>query len=66
VSENEWWHAKHKQRTELEEVTASDKRKMEIWNCLKPSTKGDTFVQCSTCQTDFSQCVHGGRLDRSG
>jgi len=27
---------------------------MEIWNCLKPSTKGDTFVWCSTCQTDFS------------
>ena len=27
---------------------------MEIWNCLKPSTKRDTFVRCSTCQTDFS------------
>ena len=26
----------------------------EIWNGLKPSTKGDTFVRCSTCQTDFS------------
>jgi hypothetical protein len=25
----------------------------EIWNGLKPSTKGDTFVRCSTCQTDF-------------
>ena len=40
--------------TELEE--ASDKIKpcqcykheyTELWNCLKPSTKGDTFVQCS-------------------
>jgi len=28
VSENEWWHAKRKQGTELEEVTASYKRKM--------------------------------------
>jgi hypothetical protein len=26
----------------------------EIWNCFKPSTKGDAFVRCSTCQTDFS------------
>ena len=26
----------------------------EIWNCLKPSTKGDSFLRCSTCQTDFS------------
>jgi hypothetical protein len=25
----------------------------EILNCLKPSTKRDTFVQCSTYQTDF-------------
>ena len=29
----------------------------EIWNGLKPSTKGDTFVWCSTCQTDFSCLV---------
>ena len=35
----------------------------DIWNCLKPSTKGDTFVRCSTCQTDFSY-VNGRRLDR--
>jgi hypothetical protein len=35
----------------------------EIWNCLKPSIKGDTFVRYSTCQTDFS-CVNGRRLDR--
>jgi len=57
--------------TEFEEATASDKKKpsqwykheyTELWNCLKPSTKGDTFVWCSTCQTDFS-CAHGGRFD---
>ena len=35
---------------------------MELWNCLKPATKGDTFVQCSTCQTELL-CAHGGRFD---
>ena len=35
---------------------------MELWNCLKPSAKGDTFVRCSTYQTDFS-CTHDGRFD---
>jgi len=31
---------------------------MEIWNGLKPSAKGGTFVRCSTCQTDFSCLVN--------
>ena len=30
----------------------------EIWNGLKPSTKGVTFVRCSTCQTDFSCLIN--------
>ena len=35
---------------------------MELWNFLKPATKGNTFVQCSTCQTELL-CAHGGRFD---
>ena len=29
----------------------------ELWNCLEPSTKGDTFVQCSPYK-----CAPGGRF----
>ena len=32
-------------------------RNSELWNCLKPSTKGDTFVQCSPYK-----CAPGGRF----
>ena len=52
---------------EHEEATASDREKKtcqrykheytELCYCLKPSTKGDTYVQ-----TYFS-CAHGGRFD---
>ena len=52
---------------EHEEATASDKKKKpchrykheytELWYCLKPLTKGDTYVQAG-----FS-CAHGGRFD---
>jgi hypothetical protein len=32
------------------------------WPCLIESSKGESFVHCSTCKMDFS-CAHGGRHD---
>ncbi|XP_021346237.1 uncharacterized protein LOC110445779 [Mizuhopecten yessoensis] len=34
----------------------------ENWKCLQPSRKGDTFVHCTVCRSDFS-CKHGGSFD---
>ena len=34
----------------------------DMWPCLIKSNKGDSFVRCVTCASDFS-CAHGGRND---
>lgn len=34
----------------------------ETWSFLGPSTKGESYVRCSICSTDFS-CAHSGSYD---